>query len=710
LSSPFSSRRLVRIAGGVTVLILLGLLGFGVIGRSRPSAPPAPEPNLNVLLVTIDTLRADAVGAYGQPGGITPWIDRLASGGARFTNARAHNVVTLPSHANILSGRLPTEHGVRDNSGFRFPAALDTLATILKAHGYRTGAFVSAFPLDSRFGLARGFDDYDDRFADAARPAFLVQERSGPDTVASARRWIDSRPEGSWFCWVHLYEPHYPYSPPAALATRFGDAYHGDVSAADAALQPLLAPILSTGREGRTLVVLTSDHGESLGEHGEATHGVFAYEAALKVPLILYQPARVRPAVIDRPARHIDLLPTILDIVGLASPSGLAGNSLLPAMTGGRETAAAPTYFEALSASLTRRWAPLDGIVVDSMKYIELPIPELYDLKADPNERDNLATSEPVRVEALRVRLQQLRGPRGNAAAGAESTETRERLRSLGYASGASSGAPRFTEADDPKRLIGFDTRLQEIVGQYLAGDLQDALARCRALVREQPDMPLALFHLAHLERENGNLEGAIDALRKAVALVPDNVETVTGLGAYLTQANRAEEAIDLLDPLARREQADVEVLTTRAIALAKRRRFDEALASLSRARHEDPSNGRLLLETGTIQLMAGQRERAREAWNAALALNPNLARAHTSLGVLSLEERRPANAVEHWTAATSLDPREQRTILGVGLSLATAGRTAEARTALEFFVDHAPPSMFAGEIARARTVLATLR
>ena len=695
-------------AGGVTLLILIGLLG-----RFRPGARTAParEPGLNVLLVTVDTLRADAVGAYGQPGGATPWIDRLASGGVRFSNAHAHNVVTLPSHANILSGQLPTEHGVRDNAGFRFPPSLDTLATILKARGYRTGAFVSAFPLDSRFGLARGFDEYDDRFADAARPAFLVQERSGPETVASARRWIDSAAEAPWFCWVHLYEPHYPYAPSPALASRFADPYHGDVSAADAALQPLLEPILSAGRDGRTLIVLTSDHGESLGEHGEATHGVFAYEAALRVPLIVYQPRLVPAAVSDAPARHIDVLPTILDAVALETPSGLPGRSLLSAMTESRETGATATYFEALSAALNRRWAPLDGIVVDSMKYIDLPIPELYDLKADPHELSNLASSQPARAEELRSRLQQLRGPRASVAGGPESADTRERLRSLGYASsGSRGGQTRFTEADDPKRLIGFDARLQEIVSQYLAGDLQGALARCRALLRERPDMPLTLFHLAHLERESGNMDGAIDALRKAVAIVPDNSETAAMLGGYLTQAGRPAEALEVLDPFARIENPDVDVLTSRAIALAKLQRFDEALAELSRARKGDPSNGRLLVETGTIHLMAGHRDRARESWNSALTLNPTLARAHTSLGVLSLEERRPAEAVEHWTAATAVDPREHRAILGIGLSLAKGGQTAQARAAIEFFVAHAPPSMYADEIDRARTVLATLR
>jgi Flp pilus assembly protein TadD len=239
---------------------------------------------------------------------------------------------------------------------------------------------------------------------------------------------------------------------------------------------------------------------------------------------------------------------------------------------------------------------------------------------------------------------------------------------------------------------------------------LRGALARCRALLRERPDMPMTLLHLAQLERENGNLDAAIDALQQALALVPENVEAVAMLGASLTQAGRPAEAVALLEPFARREPADVDVLTARAIALAKLRRFDEARTELSRARLEDPSNGRLLLEAGTIDLMAGERDRAREAWNTALGLNPNLARAHTSLAVLSLEERRPGDAVAHLKAAGALDPREYRTILGIGLSLAAAGRTAEAGVALDFFVAHAPPAQFAAEIEQAKAARGTLR
>ena len=702
-----------RLSLAAAAAILLLILSFGLYRSLRlgmsPSAPR--EAGLNVLLITIDTLRADAVGAYGQPGGITPSIDGLAAAGARFTNARAHNVVTLPSHANIMSGRLPPDHGVRDNAGFRFPREVDTLATILKAQGYRTAAFVSAFPLDSRFGLARGFDEYDDRFADDARPAFLIQERSGAQTVSSARGWIESQSAPPWFCWVHIYEPHYPYAPPEPFASRFSNApYHGDVSAGDAALQPLLAPILSAGRAGRTLVVLTSDHGESLGEHGEATHGVFAYEAALKVPLIIYQPRLFKASVIETPARHVDLLPTILDAVSLAVPSGLSGRSLLPAMTGTPSAASEPTYFEALSASLNRRWAPLDGIVLDNTKFIELPVAELYDLTSDPQERNNLASTQPARVAELRMRLRQLRGAGPVMTPAAESAETHKRLRSLGYVTGGSSRAGiTVSEADDPKRLIAYDARLQEIVGLYLDGELEDALARCRGLLAERPDLPLALIYLGHLERESGNLPGAITALRRAVELVPGNAEAAAMLGTYLTQGGRPAAAVELLEPYTRRDDPDIEALTTRAIALAKLGRPDEALAEISRAQHQDPSNGRLLVEIGTIHLMAGDRDRARQSWVAALAANPGLARAHSSLGVLDLEAGRPAQAIEHWKAAVAADAREHNTILTLGLSFAQSRRTAEARAALEFFVANAPRSRFGPELERARAVLTTL-
>ena len=693
---------MVCIRGAVLVLAIAA----AGAAACRPGAPPVRrEPGLNVLLITIDTLRADALGAYRSLDVGTPWMDRLAAGGVRFANARAHNVVTLPSHANLLSGRLPPDHGVRDNAGFRFPANVETLATILKSRGYRTGAFVSAFPLESRFGLTRGFDVYDDRFAGSTpRPVFLVQERRGIETVNAARKWIDAGGD-PWFCWVHLYEPHFPYAPAEPFATRFQNApYQGEVAAADAALAPLLGPVLDSGQPDRTLVVLTSDHGEALGDHGESTHGVFAYEAVLKVPLIIYAPRLFQPAVSARPVGHVDVMPTILDALSLEIPGGLAGGSLLSAIAGRQESGSPPTYFESLSPALNRRWAPLHGVVDDGRKYIELPLPELYDLRTDPGETRNLVDAQPETVARLRRLLDEVRRADRGSARTSENAETRERLRSLGYLAPSTRTAPaKYTDADDPKRLIEHDATLHELTARYLDGDVAGALALCRELVGRRPDTPLWLMHLALLERESGNLDAGIDALRRVIALTPDDQEALALLGAYLTEAGRAGDAVRVLDAPAARPEATPEVQTTRALALARLGRFDEALAAMRTARQRNPANAMTLVEIGTVHLMRGDRAEARRAFEEALAIDPQAARAHSSLGVLAVEDGRPQEAREHWRAATSADPREHEKVLGLGIALARAGRPREARACFEFFVQAAPPSRYARDIERAQ-------
>jgi arylsulfatase A-like enzyme/cytochrome c-type biogenesis protein CcmH/NrfG len=656
--------------------------------RWRPAI--ARQPGLDVLLITVDTMRADALGAYGNRRASTPAIDRLAAAGVRFVDAHAHNVTTLPSHANILSGRYPSDHHVRDNSGFRFPATIDTLATRLKARGYRTGAFISAFPLDSRFGLDRGFDVYDDSFVEAqARPAFLEQERRGADTVALARRWIDqdvdSRP---YFCWVHLYEPHFPYAPPEPFASRFqADPYLGEVAAVDDALAPLLDAAVASGH---ALIVLTADHGESLGEHGEATHGIFAYETTLRVPLIVVQAQLFPPRVVDAPARHVDLLPTILDALALPAPAGIAGRSVLPELAGdsARDARAAasapPIYFEALSGTLNRGWAPLRGVIHERFKYIDLPIPELYDLDRDPTEEHNLADSDRRHVEELRAVVESIQSRDSQSEPRIETADARQRLRSLGYVTTAAAVQARYTESDDPKRLIALDERLQEVNRLYFAGDLRGALARCRELVERRPTMAVSLLELAHLERESGNLPAAIDALRRAARLDSEDTQTLSLLGAYLTQAGRATEAADLLAPYARREPADLQVLVTRALALAAARQPAEALSALAEARRQDPTNAMLRVEAGTVYLMAGNRARARQEFEAALTLNRHVVRAYSSLGVMAAEDGRRDEAIAYWKQALEADPREAAKLVAFADFMRRNGRAADAQSLFE--------------------------
>ena len=666
-------------------------------GARRSARRPPP----NVLLITVDTLRADALGAYGNNAVATPWIDRLAAGGARFTQARASAVVTLPSHATILSGLYPFRHGVRENAGFRFPPQVETLATRLRARHYRTGAFVSAFPLDARFGLTRGFDVYDDRFSkNETAVAFRVPERRGGDTVAAALEWIGRDP-APWFAWVHVYEPHFPYAPPEPYASRYRDApYLGEVAAVDAALGPLLQPILdaTTGRD--TLIVLTADHGESLGEHGEMTHGLFAYDATLRVPLILHEPHRVGARVVSEPVRHVDILPTVLDAIDGAAPTGIDGRSLL-AMTAGTAAAPAAGYFESLSASINRGWAPLYGVTRGSLKYIDLPIPELYDTAADPAERHDLTASRPAEARELERLLATIKTDQRGPSPSRENADTRERLRSLGYLTGAAPAKTHFTDADDPKRLVDVDHQIEEVVSRYQHGDLRGAIALGEQLVERRPDMPISLVHLAFLYNQAGDHAHAAAAIRRALGLNPAANDVAALAGAYLTEAGRAAETVSLLAPYTRAPDPDVDVLIAYGVALATVGRPADALDVFTRAHAADPTSGLPLLDAGTVFLMGGDRDRAAKSFTEALAIDPSLARAHNGLGVIDAERKNYDSALAHWRRAVELDPHDFQTLFNLGDLLIKIGRPAEARSYWERYLAEAPAGAEVSDRAR---------
>jgi choline-sulfatase len=701
-----SKRRRYLVPGAVVLSACV--LASAALWRSHAQPVALREAGLDVLLVTIDTLRADALGAYGRKDAITPWFDRLASEGVRFDFAHAHAVTTLPSHASLLSGRYPFDHGVRDNSGFRFPAGMDTLATLLAARGYRTGAFVSAFTVASRFGLGRGFEVYDDRFLGARREAFLLEERTGARTVALARRWLDATDGRPSFCWVHVFEPHYPYAPEAPFAARFAaEPYLGEVAAADDALRPLLQPVLEAGRRGRTLVVLTADHGESLGEHGEATHGIFAYEATLRVPLVLYQPRLLRPRVVPDSVRHVDVLPTILDALALPVPRDLPGRSLLP-LARGEQAAEADSYFEALSGQLNRGWAPLRGVLSGRTKYVDLPLPELFELRSDPGEARNLVASRARELDELRRRLAALRSADRGVARVREAADVRERLNALGYVA-APAVAPEavYGEDDDPKRLIALDALLQQVIGRHREGNLQAALEACRELVKRRPRMSLSLLHLAQLEREAGNLPGGIAALERALAANPRDTTALALLGSYLVQAGRARDAVRALAPEAAAAEPDPELLASLALAQARVGRVPEALKTLERARRADPQSALLLLDLGTVRLTAGDAAGAVQAFESALAANPGLARAHSSLGFVRAQQGGTASALDHWRAALELEPRECEALLSLASLAANAGGEAAARPYLELFLELAPRTPCAAQAPRVATAMA---
>ncbi len=696
-------------------LSLLGLTLLAFCGASSGCRRPAPGSPANppavpawpskpdVVLVTLDTLRWDAVGFAGNERAATPVLDRLAGQGMVFDDAHAQNVVTLPSHANILTGLYPYQHGIRDNTGFRLDPSIATLATLLKDKGYATGAFVGAFPLDSRFGLARGFDVYDDRYPRGkSRLDFEMAERPGPEVVAAARRWWEAAPPGPRFLWVHLYDCHAPYRPPPPFSETYrDDPYLGEVAATDKALEPLLEPFLA-GRERPALVVVTSDHGEARGDHGEQTHGLFAYEATLKVPLVVWSAGIVRPGRSAEPARHIDIAPTILDAVGIEKPAGCPGATLFPAAPVSR-----PSYFEAYSTAFNRGWAPLRGMLDRGEKYIDLPIPELYDLPSDRVEADNLASKK---SEALRRLARLVPAESAIRKSGREKSSSEEvvRLRSLGYLSGATPLKEKYTAADDPKTLVGVDKQLHEAVDLYQRGRLPEAIAVARTIVREQPSMPMGYENLGFLLRQAGQPQAALEVYRKAAGEGLGGEELLRNYGLALCESGRAPEAVKLLAPLSKSE--DPETVNALGIAFSDSGREREAEEAFRRSLSLDPKNVEAYTDLGIVRLRADDPRGARDLFRQALAIDEAVPRAWNGLGVSLNRMGEERASVEAWSRAVALDPKLYDALYNLGLVAGKTGMLREARAALERFVAEAPPAQYGPDIQKARGLLRALR
>ncbi len=534
MDRPSTARR-PRAGLRLALLAVLGALSLAGCGRR------APRPNL--LLVTLDTTRADRLGCYGYGAARTPAIDRLAADGVRATDAVTAAPITLPSHATILTGLYPPAHGVRDNGTYALGDDAVTLAERLHAAGYRTQAIVSALVLNRRYNLAQGFDGYDDDLWSENQPKlFLIRSRPGPKTAARALRWLEGwseeKPRRPFFLWMHLFDAHQPYTAPMAERLRYSNPYDAEIAVLDTAVGEVLDELRHQGILDDTLVVVTADHGESLGEHGEKTHALFIYDATVRVPLLLRYP-RLLPAgkVYAGPVRTVDVVPTVLAALGLPGGEETQGKNLLPALRGDEPPPDLAQYSESLLAQVGFGMSPLFGLRHGGYKWIRAPKPEVYDLRRDPHERTNLYPREARRGALLDRELAAvLDDSRRRALAPQKSAmdgETARSLQALGYlAPEAERQALAAIPGLDPKDGLPLYEALERARHLEQQKRWADAEREIRSVVAKTPKNTSALGILAVALLRQGDLAGARETYLKMLAIDPKDARVYVMLGA----------------------------------------------------------------------------------------------------------------------------------------------------------------------------------
>ena len=641
----------------------------------NPPPPDGPEPAADaarppIVLISVDTLRSDRLPAYGYDGVETPAIDRLAAEGVLFESAYTHVNVTLPSHASVFTGLLPPEHGVRDNAGYRLGEAIPTLAAELGQAGYATGGFVSSYVLRAGTGIARGFDVYDDEVGFETGRQLGRLQRPGTQTLAAASDWLGGVADSPFFLFLHLYEPHAPYEPPAPFADRYDNPYDGEVAASDAVVGDLIRRLEELGVYDDALVILLSDHGEGLMDHGEMDHLILIYREVLQVPLIVKVPGEERAGErVVVGAQLSDVAPTVYSFAGLPSPDGLAGLDLLELDVTSSGGAPRRIVSESVYPRIHFGWSDLASIVEGDLHFIESPDPELYRLAEDPGERTNVIQEERSAARRLRAALREI--DRTLTSPAEADPETRRRLESLGYLSG---GARTGDETlADPKSRIGVVADLGRVFRLIDGGDLAAAEEALRAVLAAEPQLVLAWQQLGDVlerrrrpgqalqayrkafEESAGDaasaglkvaelllLEGRIEEAREHALAVVDRSPMANDV---LAQAAMLEGDLDAAGEYLERamEERGVRVrpLITKAAWLNKQDRFEEALALSDGLlaefgeRRDREVLGHLYLYRGAALAAVGRESESESAYREAIALRPDLLGAYSALAFL---------------------------------------------------------------------------
>jgi len=658
-TGPNESRALVRGRKWpwfVAVALLLLTAAAAVMFRGSRGPKVGRDESLNVLLITLDTTRADHIGCYGYRGARTPNLDALAAQGVRFENAYCSVPLTLPSHASIMTGLEPYHHGVHTNGTSFLTAEKITLAERLKERGYQTAAFTASFSVDSRFGLAPGFDIYDDNFETGSSLKSVRAERRAGQVFRLFSSWLEKKAEGRFFAWVHFYDPHFPYDPPPDSRKDFVDSpYDGEIAYMDTVVGEVVRALREKALLQRTLIAVTGDHGEGLGEKVEQEHGVFIYEMAVRIPLLLYSEGRLPSGlVVGARARTIDIVPTILDLLRIEDP-GLDGRSLVPLIKGHSDPDR-DVYLESFYPRESWGWSELVGLVSGGWKYIQAPRPELYHLARDPGEERDASNDNPAKAQELKSRLEKMliSAPAAGAGKRELSSSEQEKLRSLGYvqfAGGEGTGDP------DPKDRLG-DLRLHQQSVQFEAeGNFPEMERVLRELLAGYEDVPAMSINLALAQGMQKKFPEAIDTLKKGLAAVPGSAILRTRLGHMYLVMGDLPAALETMQRALAADPANLDALSVSATVNERWGRYDDALGQIEKALAIEPENVALRKTRARLLGLSGRHDEAIEAFASLTRDYPDDGSYYQFLGAAYAFKKEFGRAVESLETAARLRP-----------------------------------------------------
>ncbi|MGB8957701.1 MAG: sulfatase-like hydrolase/transferase [Candidatus Aminicenantales bacterium] len=644
-----AGKLLIFVAAGVA---LAGAAGYWLLSSRAPSlARLRRDRDFNVIVITLDTTRADRLACYGCQDVSTPTIDRFAARGVRFEKAYAQTPLTLPSHTSLMTGTLPLFHGVRDNGGFVVPEKLKTMAELFEDKGYETGAFIAAYVLDSKWGLNQGFETYFDKFdlRKFKRISLGTVQRPANEVMDEALPWLEARKDKRFFAWIHLYDPHSPYEPPPPYDKLYADRpYLGEIAFADSQIDRLWSLLERDGLLEKTFIVFAGDHGESLWEHEEQSHGFFVYQAAIHVPLIIVTPfPKLQGVVSSDVASLSDVLPTVCEMVGLPIPAEVQGKSLLPDFFGRRRAAAPLSYSETYYPRFHYGWSDLKSVQDGRYKLILAPVPELYDVAADPREEKNLVYLEKAVYERMNAEAEAFISASSRNAYETDFSkideETREKLAALGYiGSFADPAKLKGKKLANPREKIGVFNQLSEARELGMNGKPEEAIKIIQGIIADDPDITDAYFSIGNIYFQEQKYKEAGEYFRQVLGRKPD--DTFAAINVALSYEGQGDfDAAEkfLLEYIAK-GFPDPQFYFMLGNLSFIRKEYDKAIPYFEKCIAVNSESAGSYNVLAAIYITKGDLERAESCLAEASRLNPTLANLHYNRA--QIDEKRGDN------------------------------------------------------------------